>query len=71
MLDNLLRQYVRRWQTVQVIKAVVLEPEDIETRLVAGDEILVFEVAEALRLLTFVTIGRVVGFDELLQVFAT
>jgi len=36
MLNDLLLQHIRRRQIVEVVQAVVLEPKDIETGLVAG-----------------------------------
>ncbi len=38
MLDDLLLQDIRRRQIIQVLQAVVLQPEDIQAGLVAGDQ---------------------------------
>jgi len=37
MLDDFQRQHIRRRQVVEIVEAVVLEPEDVEASLVAGD----------------------------------
>jgi len=37
MLDDFQCQHIGRWQVVQVVEAVILEPEDVEASLVAGD----------------------------------
>jgi hypothetical protein len=38
VFDDLLLQHVRGWQVVQIFQAVVLQPEDVQARLVAGNQ---------------------------------
>lgn len=68
VFDDLLLQHVRRRQIVELVQTVVLQPEHIEAGLVAGDQLFIGEVAEALGFLAFVAVRRVVAGDEVAQV---
>jgi hypothetical protein len=68
VFDDLLRKDIRRRHFIQVIQAVVLQPENIQAGLVAGNEVVVRKVLEALRLIAFVPIVGVVAGDEIPQV---
>ncbi len=68
MFDDLLLQHVRGWQVVQIFQAVVLQPEDIQARLVAGDQFIVSKELEAFGFLARVPVFRVVAGNEILQV---
>jgi hypothetical protein len=50
ILHDLRRNFLRRRQQVGIIKGIVLEPEDIEVDLVAGDEVRIGEAPEPLAL---------------------
>lgn len=47
-------QHVRLRQVVDVLQAVILQPEDIQVELVALDQLVMIETAEALGLLALV-----------------
>ena len=68
MLDDLLLQHIRRWQVVQVFQAVILQPEDVQARLIAGDQFVVGKELEALGFLARMPVFGVVANDEILQV---
>ena len=64
MVDDFLLQYLRRRQIVQIIQAVVLQPEQIQTGLVARDQRVVAEVSERLDFLASVAVARIVASDS-------
>ena len=68
VLDDFLVQYIGRWQIVQIVLAVVLQPEDIQAGLVAGHQVLIAIELEALDGGPLVAVARVVAGDEVLQV---
>jgi hypothetical protein len=68
VLDDLLLQHIRRRQIVEVVQAVVFQPEDIETGLVTGHQVFVAEQLEAFGGDALVAVFRVVAGDEILQV---
>ena len=49
VFDDLGRDNVRFRQTVDILKAVILEPEDVEVEFVPGDEIIVAKPPEPIR----------------------
>ena len=68
MLDDFLLQHIRRRQVVEVVQAVVLEPEDVQAGLVARHQVGMAEVPEALAFLALVAVGRAVAVYEVAQV---
>ena len=79
VVDDLVGQVGGLWQIVEIGEAVVLEPEEIETGFVAGNELFVGKFAPTAfrillgvpRFLALVTIDRVVAIDEIAQIFQT
>ena len=53
MLDDFLLQHVGRRQVVEVVQAVVLEPEDVEAGLVARYQIKYGDAAQVIDLCGF------------------
>ncbi len=68
MLDDLQRQNFRRRQFIQIIEAVVLQPEDVEIGLVASNEFIVGEIPEAIGFCTIMSVFRIVADDEVLKI---
>jgi hypothetical protein len=69
MVDDFLLQHVGRRQIIQIVQTVVLQPENIEARLVAHDQFLIRIKPEALRFLALMAVLGMVAIDEILQVF--
>ena len=55
-------------QVFGVFQAFILEPEDVQVRLVAGGKGVVVEGLEAFRLLALAAVGGVEAGDKVLQV---
>ncbi len=77
VFDHLLRDHLRSRKVLRVLQRFVLEPEDVEARLVACDKFLVAVGAPAAvgvllrpRGFALVAVLRVVAGDELVQVRA-
>jgi hypothetical protein len=51
VLDDLLRDHLRRWQVVGVLERFVPEPGDVEAGLLPCDELVIAEAPEPLGLL--------------------
>src|ERR1035437_9343864 len=69
VFDDLLGQDVRCREIVEVVETFVLEPKDVQARLVAGDQLLIRVALEAIRGLAVVTVLGVVTGNEVVQVF--
>ena len=70
ILDDFGGQNGGVWQIGRIAQTVIAEPEDIEVGLVALDQVLVGEAAEALGLAALVAIGGVVAADKVVEVGA-
>ena len=68
MLDDFLLQHLGRRQIIQVVQAVVFQPEDVQAGLVAGHQLVVAEELEAICGDALVAVFRVIAGDEILQV---
>lgn len=68
VFNDLLLQDIRRRQVVEIVQAVIFQPEDIKTRLVTGHQVFVAEEPETFSGDAFVLVFRVVTGDEILQV---
>ena len=66
MLNDLLLQHLRRRQVIQVVQAVVFQPEDVETGLITRQQLVIAKELKALCLAAFVPVFRVVALDEVL-----
>ena len=76
VFDNIAGEHIRVGQIVQIGQALVLDPADIQARLVPADHVLIGKPAPAAFRVGFrvpgfaarVPIGRAVAIDELFQV---
>jgi uncharacterized sporulation protein YeaH/YhbH (DUF444 family) len=68
VLDDLLLQNIRRRQIVQLVQAVVLQPEDVQTGLVARHQCPRSVNNGSARGDALVAVFRVVAGDEVVQV---
>ena len=75
VLDDLIREHVGTWQVVQIGKRLVLDPENVEARLVALHQLLRVKPAPAAlgvllrpRFLALVAVLRIVAGDKILQI---
>lgn len=77
VVDDLFGEDLGFGKVVEVFKAVVFEPEEVEASLVAGDEFLVGELPPATfgvllgvpGLLALLAVGGVVAIDEIPEIF--
>ncbi len=67
-LDNLSSDLIGRRQQVRIVKAVVLQPENIEVDLVALGESIITEAAETFALRPLVPIGGRIAKNEIVKV---
>jgi hypothetical protein len=70
VLDDLGGDDAGGGEVVGVLQALVAEPEDVETGLVTGDQLVVAEAAEPLALLALAPLAGLVAPDEVVEVFA-
>ncbi len=70
VLDDLGCDHTGCRQVVGVLQALVAEPEDVEARLVAGDQLVVAEPVEPLALLSLASLPGLVALDEVVEVGA-
>ncbi len=68
ILYDFSREYRGVGQVVGVFQGFVAKPGDVEAELVAFLQIFVVEAAEAFGLFAFVSVGRVVAGDEIVEV---
>lgn len=68
ILHDLRRQHVGVGEVVTVLQDLVLQPEDVQADLVARQQVVIGEGAEALRLLPVVPVLRMVALDKVPQV---
>jgi len=68
VLNDVARENIRFGQVLGVLQTVVLQPEDVEVRLVPLNELVVFVGLEPLGFLPIVAVLRIVAVEEVLQV---
>ena len=70
VLDDLSRDDVGVWQVCGLLKRLILEPEDVEIRLVALDQLVMPEGVKALGLLALMAVLGVITGHEIIEVRA-
>ena len=70
MFNDFLLQNFRWRQIIQVIEAVILEPENIQAGFVACDQLVVPKILEPFGLGTFVPVLRLVAVNKFLKILS-
>lgn len=68
MFNDFLLQNFRWRQIIQVIEAVILEPENIQAGFISCNKFVVAKVFEAFRLGSLVPVIRVIAVNEFLKI---